>query len=74
MSVTVEADDAFVIIAGDASYTERAMLDGVVDGVASDAKAMLDSQARLRALAAERSATYAPTHDPESSARLQALG
>ena len=74
MSVTVEADDAFVIIAGDASYTERSMLDGAVDGVASDAQAMLDSQARLRALVAERSATYAPTHDPESIARLQALG
>jgi glyoxylase-like metal-dependent hydrolase (beta-lactamase superfamily II) len=74
MVVTVETGAALVVIAGDASYTEGSMRDGVVDGVASDPKAMLESQARLRALVAERAAAYLPTHDPESVARLQALG
>jgi glyoxylase-like metal-dependent hydrolase (beta-lactamase superfamily II) len=70
MSVTVETGDAFVILAGDTSYTEEMRL----DGVAPDAKAALATLERLRRLVAERSATYLPTHDPESVARLQALG
>jgi N-acyl homoserine lactone hydrolase len=72
MSVTVDTGDAFAIIAGDASYTER--LDGVVDGVAADPATSRATHARLRKLVSERSATYLPTHDHESVARLQALG
>jgi glyoxylase-like metal-dependent hydrolase (beta-lactamase superfamily II) len=74
MSVTVEDGDDFVILAGDASYTERFMLDGVVDGNSPDAAQVLATHAQLRALVAERSAVYLPTHDPESTARLQVLG
>jgi len=72
VSVTVEAGDAFVIIAGDASYTRQLMLDGKVDGVAPDVRASRATLGRLRAMVAERSATYLPTHDPESVERLEA--
>ena len=74
MSVTVEDGDDFVILAGDASYSERLMLDGVVDGNSADLEQVQATHARLRALVVERAATYLPTHDPESVARLQALG
>ena len=70
MSVTVETDNAFVIIAGDASHDERFAL----DGIAPDPRVARATLARLRALVTERSATYLPTHDSGSVARLQALG
>jgi len=73
MSVTVETGDAFVIIAGDASYTQQLMLEGQVDGVAPDPSASRATHARLRAMVAERSATYLPTHELESVARLEAV-
>ncbi len=69
MSVLVE--DRF-LIAGDASYTEQLMLDGVLDGVAPDAKAYLASLDRIRGLVVDRPTVYLPTHDPEAGARLQA--
>ncbi len=72
VSVTVETGDAFVIIAGDASYTQQIMLDGKVDGIAPNPRAARATLGRLRAMVAERSATYLPTHDPESMRRLEA--
>ena len=71
-SVTVDTGDAFVIIAGDASYTQQLMLDGQVDGVAPDPSTFRATLARLRAMVAERSATYLPTHEPASVQRLEA--
>jgi N-acyl homoserine lactone hydrolase len=73
MSVTVETGEAFVIIAGDASYTQQLMFDGVVDGVAADASTYRATLAQLRAMVAERSATYLPAHEPESVRRLEEL-
>ena len=72
MSVTVETGDAFVIIAGDASYTQQLMLDDRIDGVTPDPKTFRATLARLRAIVAERSATYLPTHEPASVQRLEA--
>jgi glyoxylase-like metal-dependent hydrolase (beta-lactamase superfamily II) len=73
MSVTIETGDAFVIIAGDASYTRQLMLDGVVDGVAADASTFRATLARLRTMVTERSATYLPSHEPESVRRVEEL-
>jgi N-acyl homoserine lactone hydrolase len=69
MSVTVETGDALVILAGDASYDERML----VDGIAPDPEAARTSLGRLRRLVEERQAVYLPSHDPQSVARLQAL-
>jgi glyoxylase-like metal-dependent hydrolase (beta-lactamase superfamily II) len=71
-SVTADTGDAFVIIAGDTSYTQQLMLDDQIDGVAPDPRAYRRTLARLRSIVAERSATYLPTHDPASVQRLEA--
>ena len=73
VSVTVDTGDAFAIIAGDASYTQQLMLDGVVDGIAPSPREYRATLARLRAMVAERSATYLPTHEPESLRRVEEL-
>jgi glyoxylase-like metal-dependent hydrolase (beta-lactamase superfamily II) len=70
MSVTVETGDALVILAGDTSYDDRML----VDGIAADAQAARGSLQRLRRLVDQRGALYLTSHDPQGAARLQALG
>lgn len=71
LSVAVETGDAVVLLAGDAAYSEHALLEGIVDGVAQSARDHRDSTARLRALCGRRKVVFLPAHDPESSRRLQ---
>ena len=70
LSVIVEDGDAAVFIAGDASYTEEAMLSGRIDGVGADESAELATLAAIRAFAASRPTIYLPAHDPEAARRL----
>lgn len=70
LSVVVDQGDHLVLIAGDASYSERALKEGVVDGVAQDEKQHRDSTRRLRNLCARRPVVVVPTHDPEGARRL----
>lgn len=70
LSVAIEAEDAIVLIAGDASYSEHALLEGIVDGVAQDEKAHRDSTHRLRELCRRRPVITQFAHDPDSSRRL----
>ena len=72
ISVALEDGEQVIVFAGDASYTEQNMLDGVPDGVSPSMKAARDSLARLRRLALARPTVYLPTHDPGSGARLAA--
>jgi glyoxylase-like metal-dependent hydrolase (beta-lactamase superfamily II) len=72
MSVALEDADQVIVFAGDASYTEQNMVDGIADGVSAAMTAARDSLARLRRLAAARPTVYLPTHDPSSAARLVA--
>jgi glyoxylase-like metal-dependent hydrolase (beta-lactamase superfamily II) len=72
MSVALEDGDQVIVFAGDASYTEQNMVDGVTDGVSPSMSAARDSLARLRHLAGARPTVYLPTHDPGSAARLDA--
>jgi len=72
LSVVVEDDDAAIFLAGDTSYTQRAMLDGRVDGVSpseADAAATLGA---IRRFAATRRTIYLPAHDPAAARRLAA--
>ena len=73
LSVAIDTGERVALIAGDASYSERTLLDGVVDGVAEDAGAHRDSTARIRELCRRRDVVYLPTHDPESATRLGAM-
>ena len=72
LSVALEDGDTVFLFAADASYTQRLMLDGVVDGVSPDPAAARASLATIRKLTTERPTVYLPTHDPESVARLTA--
>jgi glyoxylase-like metal-dependent hydrolase (beta-lactamase superfamily II) len=70
MSVVVETGDHCVLIAGDASYDEKALLDGSVDGVAQDARLHRDSTRRFRDLCKLRPTITLFAHDPDSVKRL----
>jgi glyoxylase-like metal-dependent hydrolase (beta-lactamase superfamily II) len=72
VSVVVEDGERTLFIAGDASYREDLMREGVADGVTQSPETHLATLARIRAFVDEHSAIYLPTHDPESGARLDA--
>jgi N-acyl homoserine lactone hydrolase len=71
LSVAIDGGDKVVFLAGDASYTEQLMLAGRPDGVSPDPKRARDTLVRIRRLAADRPTIYLPTHDPESTLRLE---
>jgi N-acyl homoserine lactone hydrolase len=70
VAVLVEDGDHSVLLAGDSSYTEDAMLRGLVDGVGDDERAERLTHERIRAYAASTPTVYLPAHDPETAARL----
>lgn len=72
MSVIVEMEDHCVLIAGDASYSEQAMIEGQVDGVAFSAVIHHDTTRRMRELCTRRPTITQFAHDPKSFERLQA--
>ena len=69
-SVAVDLDDRLVLLAGDASYTQDLMLDGIADGITNDPHTAHSTLAALRALAYSRPTIYLPSHDPDSPRRL----
>ena len=71
-SVVVEDGDRTVFIAGDASYREDLMRDGIADGVTTSPETHAATLAKIRAFVDEHDAVYLPTHDPGSPARLEA--
>ena len=70
VAVVVEEGDHSVFLAGDSSYTQDSMLNGVADGVGSDEQAQRLTHERIRAYAAGTPTVYLPAHDPETAARL----
>ncbi len=70
LSVVVDRGDDLVLIAGDAAYSELALLEGIVDGVAQDVRAHRDSTRRLRELCRRRPVITQFAHDPRSAERL----
>lgn len=74
VSVLVETDNGRVFIAGDASYTERAMQAGIIDGVAASAYSAQLSLHRIRVFCRHFPTIYLPAHDPGSPTRLAAPG
>jgi N-acyl homoserine lactone hydrolase len=66
LSVLVQDGDTMLFLAGDTSYDDRLLLDGVtaderISGATLDA---------IKRLAQTRPTVYLPTHDPRSAARL----
>lgn len=70
MSVVVLDGDRPVFLAGDVSYNEGAMLDGAVDGVSAHEDVARRTLAAVKEYVTSAGATYLPTHDPGSVARL----
>jgi N-acyl homoserine lactone hydrolase len=70
VSVAVVDDGLTYFLAGDASYNERLMLAGRIDGVSADDEVAGGTLGAIRQLARDRPTVYLPTHDPESAARL----
>jgi N-acyl homoserine lactone hydrolase len=71
LSVIVRDGDAQIMLAGDTSYLDSAMLAGTVDGISPDETVARRTLADIRALCAEHPTVYLPTHDPNSADRLQ---
>jgi N-acyl homoserine lactone hydrolase len=72
VSVIVRSDGFTYFLAGDTSYNQALMLEGVVDGVAPDEEAARVTLGRIRALAQREPLVYLPAHDPASADRLLA--
>lgn len=70
VSVVIEHGDALVLIGGDAAYSEGALLDEAVDGVAFSAAVHRETTARLRKLCERRSVITQFAHDPDNERRL----
>jgi glyoxylase-like metal-dependent hydrolase (beta-lactamase superfamily II) len=73
LSVIVEDGEKAVFIAGDASYSEATMLEGVIDGVSDDEAQASATLAAIRAFAAAQPTVYLPAHDPDAQRRLADL-
>lgn len=69
-SVVIEQDDHLVMIAGDAAYNERALIDGIVDGVAASYDVHKDTTRRLRELCKRHPVITQFAHDPQCETRL----
>jgi N-acyl homoserine lactone hydrolase len=70
LSVLVRDEGVTYFLAGDASYDERLMLEGRIDGVSADDDVANATLNAIRRFTGDRPTVYLPTHDPESSARL----
>jgi len=71
-SVIVREGDAALFLAGDASYTEHLMREGVVDGVAPHETADRATLERIQRYTRAVPTVYLPSHDPDAVARLAA--
>ena len=71
-SVVVEADGRTLFLAGDASYREDLMRDGVADGVTTSPSTHVATLDRIRSFVDEHDAVFLPAHDPGSVDRLRA--
>jgi glyoxylase-like metal-dependent hydrolase (beta-lactamase superfamily II) len=61
-----------VLIAGDAVYSQTALVNRTIDGVGVSAKQARASIDRLKQLCSEAPTVVAPTHDTEAAQRLAA--
>ena len=74
LSVLVDEGPRTLFFAGDTSYTEANLIEGVADGVSSVGGGEAAAARTLRAIreyAAVRPTVYLPSHDPDSARRLE---
>ena len=71
LSVVVREPDHRVLLAGDASYDERLLLEQVTDGAAYNDAVDRHTRRRLLRFVRETPTVYLPTHDPAAERRLR---
>ena len=71
VSVIVRDDDCYFFLAGDTSYTEQALIERQVDGVSPNAKVALQTIDNILEFAENQRLVYLPSHDPQSTVRLE---
>ncbi len=72
VSVVVRCDGFNILIAGDTSYAEQGLREGLADGVTPTPALELATLARIRGWAEAEPMIYLPSHDPQAPARLAA--
>jgi N-acyl homoserine lactone hydrolase len=71
VSVIAQSEGINYFLAGDTSYTEKAMLERVPSGFSVNDKLELETHAKIKAFARQNPTIYLPSHDPESAIRLE---
>lgn len=71
VSVIAQFDGISYFLAGDTSYSEKAMLEEVPSGFSINEKLELETHAKIKTFAQQNPTVYLPTHDPESAIRLE---
>jgi N-acyl homoserine lactone hydrolase len=70
VSVIVRDGNKQIMLAGDASYLERTMLTGTIDGISPNEGVAWSTLADIRQLCEQCATVYLPTHDPQAAQRL----
>lgn len=73
VSVIVTDGDLSYFLAGDATYTEEALVEQKIDGVSPCAATARRTLGTILHFATSRPTVYLPTHDPRSAERLHSL-
>ncbi|MCL5428743.1 MAG: N-acyl homoserine lactonase family protein [Chloroflexi bacterium] len=71
VSVIARQDGVSYFLAGDASYSEQALLERKVDGISPDKAQALKTIDKIREYAVRERTVYLPSHDAESMSRLE---
>ena len=70
LSIVADDGDTTYFLAGDASYDEKLMLAGKLDGVSADERVTTATLDAIRNFVQSRPTVYLPTDDPQAAARL----
>jgi N-acyl homoserine lactone hydrolase len=73
VSVLVKRDGHWVVIAGDAAYSQAQMLRENMDGMNMNPRATVQSVREIKTFCANNKTIFLPCHDPESARRLEQL-
>jgi N-acyl homoserine lactone hydrolase len=71
VSVIAQSEGINYFLAGDTSYSEKAMLELVPSGFSVNDKLELETHAKIKVFAQQNPTVYLPSHDPESAIRLE---
>ncbi len=72
VSVVVNSEGVFYFLAGDTSYDQEQMLQGIPSGFSSDDRLEVQTHQQIREFARAHPTVYLPSHDPGSAGRLEA--